>query len=95
MTELVTDMFTSALQRDVYLKVRDDVGGTLARVVDNFSDGRGTKGEVIVPATLAVAWVLRAILLVIKKQAGQAAYDEVLLAAITLISSGDSNDGRS
>lgn len=89
---LVTDIFNTALERDVYHKTRDDVGAAFARVLINFDQGPIVTGEVVYPALYAVAWVLRAALLSVRAQRGDTAYRAALAVAMQLVTSLDPGD---
>jgi hypothetical protein len=85
MPELVTDMFNTALQRDVFNKTRDDMGESFARILRNFSQGPAVSSSVVYPAIIALAWTLRAALLSVKQQAGPKVYGALTLRAVELI----------
>ncbi len=96
MAEKVTDIFTSAFQRDVYFKTRDDVGDSLYHVLNNFSQGPFARADVVIPAVVAVAWVLRAALLPIKMEGKKEDYEQLCDLAVSIIRADEveQEDGR-
>ena len=85
MPHLVTDMFHSSSERDVYYKMRDDVGKTFERVLKNFLQGPVIPSGVLTPAIVALAWVLRSAILPVRTTGSEEAYQLLLTMARTIL----------
>ena len=88
----ITDLFNTALERDVYFKIRDDVAETYQRSLTNFITGPILPSTVCTPAIIALAWIIRAALLPVKESGNEEAYQLILKCVREVVGMADTKE---